>query len=97
MIMDLLIIADADDRVLPGHDHCSVDGVRVPIQLAQKVRMLTSRYHRGHGFLPLFPTRDKISTNGSRDNHMTLQIGKKKIPAPAGVGAMAPIHGTQRT
>ena len=46
---DSLVVANADDGVLPGHDHRSVDGVRVPVQLAQQMRMLASR-HRRHGF-----------------------------------------------
>ena len=50
-MMDSLVIADADYGILPGNDHGSVDGVRVPVQLAQHMRILASR-QRGHGFLP---------------------------------------------
>ena len=49
--MDSLVIANADHGILPGYDHGSVDGVRVPVQLAQHMRILASR-QRGHGFLP---------------------------------------------
>lgn len=66
----LLVVADADDGIFPGHDHRGVDGVRVSIKLAEQVGMLASRYHRGHPSL--------LSTI-TKFNYIVLHVPKDKL------------------